>query len=826
MSGKRRDGVSAGNDGQGSDCGDSQPFDTGRELERHIRLERIVAEISAGFIGLDPDEVDGAIDSALERIGSFTGSDRAYVFQFSADGHVMTNTHEWCAEGIEPQIEKLQGVPTEDIPWWTGEVRKLHEIDIPDVSDLPEERARLREILLVQKIRSLLVFPLAIGGKAIGFLGFDSVGSTRTWSEDAKMVLRLVGQTISSALELRRTGMELREQRIFLEGILNAIQDGISVRDTDLVVTHVNAWMERKYADRGPLTGRKCYEVFQQRNSVCPWCPAVKVLETGRLQRGIEVPYPCEDSPRGWLELSAFPMRNSRGELVGVIEHVKEISARRRAQEEMERRRKFLEGVLESAPDAIVTLDDEHRIIDWNRGAEELFGYTASEVRGRNIDDIITSPEVVEEAREITGRVLSGDRIGPLETIRYRRDGQPVPVLLAGSAITIDDDLIGVVGVYTDLTDRKRIEASLARQHRLEALGTLAGGIAHDFNNLLSGIFGNISLARSKLPDGSPVRENLQSVERSMGRAIGLTHQLLTFAKGSDPVVEPLDTASVIRESVGFHLAGSSVKAEYDIPPDLPPILADGRQIGEVVSNLVINAKHAMPDGGRLQVGARLLDDQDTVELTFSDEGVGIPERLLDRVFEPYFSTKQDGSGLGLAVVHSIVSKHGGSVYIDSPPDSGTTVTVRLPAAEGDALSDASGAGAKDRGAMTRGAMVLVMDDEETVRKVARGMLVSMGHSVELVENGTEAVQLYRRRLEEGKPYDLVILDLTVPGGMSGTEAASRILDMDPDALLMVSSGYSTDPVMARYRDYGFSGVLSKPYTLENMRKAVAELLG
>jgi len=498
-------------------------------------------------------------------------------------------------------------------------------------------------------------------------------------------------------------------------------------------------------------------------------------------------------------------------------------------------RREYLEVVLESAPDAIVTLDADHRILDWNSGAAELFGYTRDEVVGHDVDELISRDDTVREARSYTEKVLRGERIPPVETVRYRRDGTPVDVLLSGAPIIVDGVLLGVIGVYTDITQRKLYEAELMRSRRLESLGTLAGGIAHDFNNLLSGIFGNISIVSSLLPEDSPARGYLDAVEGSMSRAVALTHQLLTFARGSEPVVRSLDTGGLLRETVAFHLAGCSVKAEFDLPGDLWCLRGDARQLGEVISNLVINARESMPEGGKLEVAARNLVAEEAaaeglkegrfVRMDFRDSGTGIPAEDLDRIFEPFFSTRPQGTGLGLAVVHSVVEKHGGRTRVFSVPGEGSTFSIFLPVS--DSLPNkAETAGAIEEQARPGGIRVLVMDDEDYVRNVAAGMLEALGQIADLASNGQEAVSMYARAMSSGSRYDVVILDLTVAGGMGGRDAAGKILAMDENAVLVVSSGYSTDPVMADHLSCGFSGVLSKPYTMKEMDTLLRALTG
>ena len=510
----------------------------------------------------------------------------------------------------------------------------------------------------------------------------------------------------------------------------------------------------------------------------------------------------------------------------------RELERHREKIRELLRRREYLEAILEAAPDAIVTLDRNHRIIDWNRGAEKLFGYTEEEVKGMNIDDLITSDTVESEARGFTKDILRGVSIHPVETVRYSRDGNPVNVLLSGSPIIMDDEVAGVIAVYTDMTERKRLEEELSKRERIESLGTLAGGIAHDFNNLLSGIFGNISLISKHIPEDSAAEEYLISIRKTMKQAVGLTHQLLTFAKGSEPVVEPMEITGMLTDTVKFNLAGSSVKPVFQIPDDLWMISADSRQIGEVISNLVINAKESMENGGELRVtasnylnagsGLPTLDSGNYIKLVFTDQGEGIPEEILDRVFEPFYSSKPKGSGLGLAVVHSIVSKHLGYVEIDSVEGSGTSVTIYLPAVT-ESNKDETGDEAHD-GKMngSRKLSVLVMDDEDYILEMLDNMFSAMGHNVALASKGSQALEMYRRSMDSGNKYDVVILDLTIPGGMGGRETSEKLLEMDRDAVLIVSSGYSTAPVMADYRSHGFSGVLAKPYTMDELERVIS----
>lgn len=502
---------------------------------------------------------------------------------------------------------------------------------------------------------------------------------------------------------------------------------------------------------------------------------------------------------------------------------------------DLARRREYLEAVLESAPDAIVTLDSDHRIIDWNSGAVELFGYTKEEVAGSNIDDLITGPEVNSEAKYYTVTVLSGEKIPPVETVRYRKDGTPVNVLMAGAPIIVEGELMGVIGVYTDITERKLYEMELLKSRRLESVGTLAGGIAHDFNNLLSGIFGNISLVSAHIPENNPARPYLEAVEKAMGHAVGLTHQLLTFARGSHPVLEPLDTVSVLRDSVQFNLAGSAVRPRFHLPEDIWMIRADPRQIGEVISNLVINAKESMPDGGDLHISAENitedmavregLDSCIYVRIGIEDRGTGISEEHIDRIFEPFYTTREKGSGLGLAVVHSIVSKHGGRIRVRSVLGEGTTFSVYLPGLAGADCADRSRAEERFSGNSGRSAKILVMDDEDYILRVAASMLETMGHRTDTAADGARAVDMYRRAMESGKGYDMVILDLTVPGEMGGMEAAREILKSDGEAVLVVSSGYSNAPIMGDYKSHGFSGVLAKPYTLREMERLMSSLV-
>ena len=381
-----------------------------------------------------------------------------------------------------------------------------------------------------------------------------------------------------------------------------------------------------------------------------------------------------------------------------------------------------------------------------------------------------------------------------------------------------------------------RLEAELQRASKLESLGLLAGGIAHDFNNLLTAVIGNLSLARlDATVDTESTMESLRAAEKAAARAKDLTQQLLTFAKGGSPIQAAVLLPDIVREVAEFALSGSKVRCRFDIANDLWPANVDRGQIGQVVQNIVINAMQAMPEGGVIDisiqnslVGAelgRVLVPGRYVLLVFTDHGEGILPENIERVFDPYFTTKKGGNGLGLATVHSIVKKHLGHISAESEPGKGTTFRVWLPAAEGVPTSGQpklESAAGREGGAAAR---ILFMDDEQPIRQLGCSILGRAGYEVTAVSDGTEAVNEYAAGLRDGRPFSVVILDLTIPGGMGGRQTIEQLRKLDPAVRAIVSSGYSNDSILSNYKAHGFMGMVSKPYENVDLTVAVEAVL-
>jgi nitrogen-specific signal transduction histidine kinase/ActR/RegA family two-component response regulator len=377
-----------------------------------------------------------------------------------------------------------------------------------------------------------------------------------------------------------------------------------------------------------------------------------------------------------------------------------------------------------------------------------------------------------------------------------------------------------VVLVLRDVTENKRIEEELIKAQKLESLGVLAGGIAHDFNNLLTAILGNVSLAKMYADGQEKVIQRLDEAEKASLRAKDLTQQLLTFAKGGAPVKRTASISDVVKDSVKFALRGSNVRCVFDVAQSLWPVEIDEGQISQVVHNLIINACQAMPTGGTILVQAEnttVWPDQDVgsplgegkyVKLSVQDEGQGIPSDILPKIFDPYFTTKKRGSGLGLATSYSILKNHDGLITVESEVGKGTTFSIHLPVSLGE---ESEKKPFRDAPLYGNG-RILVMDDEEMLRAFVGELLGMLGYDVMFAADGHETIEKYRNARECGSPFDCVLMDLTIPGGMGGKETIEKLLQIDPQVRAVVSSGYSDDPVMADFRKYGFLGVVAKPY--------------
>lgn len=522
----------------------------------------------------------------------------------------------------------------------------------------------------------------------------------------------------------------------------------------------------------------------------------------------------------------------------------KELAVTRRGQAEKSLlgEKEQLAVTLRSIGDGVITTDLDSNIVLLNKVSERLTGWSQQEAVGKPLLAVfnIVHEQTGRPCENPVAKVLATKSNVALEnhTTLIARDGARYIIEDSGAPILDKtSSIIGVVLVFRDVTRERRTTEELLKAKKLESVGVLAGGIAHDFNNILAAILGNIELAEEYIDPNSEVSALLKEARKASIRAKDLTQQLLTFAKGGDPVKKTAAIESVIVDSANFVLHGSSVGCNYKLADDLWPVDCDSGQISQVIQNIIINARHAMPGGGKIIVSCEnceMLSEQQKVfpekryiKITITDEGTGIPEKFIDKIFDPYFTTKGrgdvKGSGLGLAICHSIIQRHNGTITVHSKAGAGTRFAIYLPASSNDIAEQEIGNDILLR--PEHQATILIMDDEPMIRDMAKQMLENGGYDVVLAEHGEEAIEKYSAFQVQGKNIDLVIMDLTIPGGMGGKDAIREILEIHPGVKAVVASGYSNDPIMANCEQYGFVAAISKPYQKQELFKLIHSIL-
>lgn len=640
--------------------------------------------------------------------------------------------------------------------------------------------------------------------------------------------------------EREAVSQELRKSKVRLENVFNnSIPICITNSSQEIVSANQVYWQIFGRPADGLVP--KCYESRPGASCQTQRCPFKQIM-AGAGEVVCESRKINADGSETPFMVTARPYRDEEGRIAGIVESFQDVSELKNIEEALAEEKERLLVTLKSIVDGVVTADVGGRVVLINDTAQRLTGWSQPQAAGRAVGEVLHLSDerdrrlILDPVAQIL-RLELEEEVG-LRAVLVASDGWERQISYSVSPIyDRKREVVGAIVVFQDVTDKLSAEAEMARIQKLESVGILAGGIAHDFNNILTAVMNNLSLARLAVDKREKLLERLDSTEKAVIRARELTGQLLTFAKGGAPLKKVIAIADLLRDSAEFNLRGSNVAAAFQIAEHLWPVEVDSAQIHQVFDNLIINAAQAMPEGGTLVVGldnfevaegeAGAVKPGSYVRATITDTGVGIDEVHLPVIFDPYFSTKPTGSGLGLATVHSIVSRHGGYLLVDSRLGEGSVFTIYLPVLKSEMVEPPVLSRETDVVAVGdhRGGRILIMDDDQEIRELLSELLSQEGYRPVAVDDGREALREYSDSLGRGDGYDCLIMDLTIPGGMGGREAMARIRAFDPEARAIVSSGYSNDPVMADYADYGFSGRVTKPYQLEELIKVLQQVL-
>jgi PAS domain S-box-containing protein len=632
--------------------------------------------------------------------------------------------------------------------------------------------------------------------------------------------------------KLKKAEEELRKEEELLSNALESMEDGILVLDQSFNYTYWNKSMEKISKVPRDLIlkeKKKPWEVFPHLRET-RIDDMMKQAMSGEIVQRDKIPYELKDGTKGFTSEIYLPLKNSEGEIYGIVGVIKEITKEIEAEETLKESEEKYRILVENSREGICIFRAD-KFLFVNDYLCDILRYNKKELYKMEIWEVIS-----EEDRSIVK-----------EMERRREKGEEMPDVYEANIVTKNGDLRfcefsirkitfqgleSFMGIIRDITEYKDMEKEREKADRLESLGILAGGIAHDFNNFLTGILGNISLAKLHLNPQDEAYEVLQESERAAQSARSLTQQLLTFSKGGSPVKVNIDVEDLIRSSANFVLSGSNVRCNFEFSEDCWGVKADKGQITQVFNNLILNADQAMPEGGVITVRGENrmvkkekglpLSNGEYVMIEIRDKGIGMPKDVLSKIFDPFFTTKQKGSGLGLSTVFSIIRRHEGCITVQSELGKGTSFFVYLPAVYKEKIKHK-----EKREEIVKGkGKILIMDDKSFVRSAAEKALKLFGYEVEGVADGTEVLTLYKEEMEKGRPFDLIILDLTIPGGMGGEDTLKKLREINPEVKAIVSSGYSDDPVMSEYKKYGFNAIVTKPYQYEELCEVVRKVIG
>ena len=636
----------------------------------------------------------------------------------------------------------------------------------------------------------------------------------------------------------QQLALKREEDQRFLQTILDSISDFIFFKDKNGIFLGCNEAYASRYIGlpKDRIIGHRDMDFISNQELVRKYIESDSQVMASGTPQTLKPWIVHANGRKALVEVLKTPFYDALGHIAGVIGVARDITERQLALEAVVHEKETAQRYLDIAGVMFCALNRAGDIVMINKKGSEILGYSDNELIGQNWFDVCLPENCQEKVKTVFALQLAGE-ITPVEFYEnsvINQNGEERLIAFHNTLLHDDNGISGVLFSGEDVTEQRMTQNELLKNQKLESLGVLAGGIAHDFNNIITGIMGNISMARMSLIKPEKVEQLLENAEKASMRASSLATQLLTFAKGGKPIKQRVSVGPILEETISLALRGVNVKGVIEIPEPLNSIEADEGQLSQVFNNLIINAVQAMPGGGLLTVKAvntalesrnkQLLPQGGYVMLSFSDQGCGISKEDQNKIFDPYFTTKSGGNGLGLASASSIINRHGGHIGVESVVGAGAIFTIYLPSVD-ETPAEVHAASPTKTADTHIGGSILVMDDEKMIRDILTEMIEYLGYQVTTCENGEEAIAKYEADIESAKPFLAVIMDLTIPGGMGGKEAAEYILAIDPKASLIVSSGYSNDPIMSNYGSYGFIGAVTKPYNIDQLSQLLSLVL-